>query len=704
MYANLNGSIKPKYSNQITTIAIGRIEDVPVLHFYPDTLTLLLGTAGCNFDCDYCLNYQTARGNPGSLFRYNIASKDIIRKAKAANCRSITFYHNEVIVSFPLFLEIARLAKRADILVGCATNAYFTEKAARELAQYVDFMSISLKSLYDEYYQRVCQAPSANPVKRNIEFFHSSGIHVEVNTPITEDIEEPEVEEIARFLSGIDANIPYVILRLLPEYKMENKSKTPIDKLKTMKELARQRLNHVFIGNIVGPGWLDTRCPDCGLTLVNRINNTGCGAITVKNRIQKNRCPDCGAYIPIIYDREYEDRARGKKLNQETTNEALGILSIDGQRIVFDFRTGLPSKTSLPLLTSLDNSMASLPYPGDAKTEADLWAIKMALELVNIYPADLVTLLLAQASFSAFYNTDDYESHYETIFRNISLFLKKTGYEPVICGLGNLENIERFIDLENTLNSDTTFHITSGKYAFINESTFKKIRPKRLRELERFTNIIRKEDFLKTLTRGFSKEYEAALDDYVVIANKGAIFKGLNSLGKKQINTFGLDDTIPLYTTIGEPKHICEISDCIKSSIKDGKKVALILVEGAGNKNFGLPFTECSNRNGKLNYGLWQQYYTISTGKEYTCSDSFLDRRSWPGERKSYPFSGRFFEPLPDAIGHSITNGKSLTVGNRSMITHVCLGADISLECYCCYSHHYGSLAVVDSKLLGVGC
>ena len=702
MYLNENGSIQPRYQNQLSTISIGRIEDIPILHFYPDTVTLLIGTIGCNFDCKYCLNYQTTKSNLDDIYRLNIKPEDIIKKAKAAGCHNIAFHHNEPTVSLPLFLKVARLAKQAGICVGCSTNGYFTKESAEEVAKYVDFMSISLKSFSDAYYQKYCNAPGISPVLRNIDFFHDSGIHLEINTVVTDETTQYEIGDIAGFLSSIDIDIPYSILRLLPEYKMADEHKTPIDKLIAMKKIASSKLNYVYIGNTLGMGWLDTTCPKCATVLIERINNTGCGALTTKNRIKDKKCPNCGEYIPIIYDEEHRNKSPKKSREQKIYTGATGLIDIEGERLLFNLVDGKPVKKPAPLTVNIGNSMAAHPYPGDSKLEADLWVMDMAKDLMNIYSPDLITLLLSQASFSAFYYGDDRElqNHYCGIFNNISLFLEETGYEAIVCGLGGLENITHIIDLEDIFSDSFTFSPISSKYAYIESGSLMRAESRQVKKLERLSDVISRKEFLNSLSKRVSKEYKDGLDDYIAIAHEGVIFKGLNSLGKKQVKTFALEDKIPVYSTIGEPQDISDIHKLIMDAIKAGKKVALVIVEGSGRENFKLPFTECANRDGQLIYTLWQQLYTIATGKDYTDSNFALERKYWLNNEKNYPFSGKFNSPLPDSIGHCIGNHKSLTVGNRSIVTHVLLGADISMECYCCYSHNYGSLSVIDNKLI----
>ncbi|MDD2472000.1 MAG: hypothetical protein PHT28_03680, partial [Dehalococcoidales bacterium] len=82
MYQVLDEKITPRYNNQLSSVSVGRVEDVPLLHYYPGALTLLIGTVSCNFDCYYCENSRIARQAGDKIFRYSLTPQEVINKAK----------------------------------------------------------------------------------------------------------------------------------------------------------------------------------------------------------------------------------------------------------------------------------------------------------------------------------------------------------------------------------------------------------------------------------------------------------------------------------------------------------------------------------------------------------------------------------------------------------------------------------------------
>ena len=444
-----------------------------------------------------------------------------------------------------------------------------------------------------------------------------------------------------------------------------------------------------------------TRCPNCGSP--NAMGQKFCG---ICGAALTACCPNCGAGIPIVgkcsLPLSDADKIACPVTSVTSPDEkVLGLLDTYGYQRIFDSKTGKATVSNSPLVDEVAEVASRYPYPGDGKPEADTWATDVALELLSIYPAELVMLDYAQALFLATNQPDGYNRAFENIFDNIERFLSKTGYEPVILGCGGLENIKHFIDLENVFRSSEGFSLSSDKYAFIKTSTLAQAEPPQVKRLEKLSRVLTTKEFLDSLKDGYSAEFVENLDDYVAIANPGVVFKGLSSHSKKWYRTPALSGTVPVYTTLGQPKSIVEIAPIIRQAVQSDKKVALIIVEGVGLRDFPFPAQECSNHSGEFVYQTpWQQYITLSTGIPYNKYLLPLSNRYWSQDYRQYPFSGKFHRLLNNTLGQQIGNKKSLAVGNRTIFTHACLGADVSLECYCCYSHNHGTMAVFRDKAL----
>ncbi len=98
---------------------------------------------------------------------------------------------------------------------------------------------------------------------------------------------EEELKEIASFLAGLDASIPWHISRFYPQYKMENLESTPLETLTQAYDVGKKAgLRYVYLGNVDHGN--NTYCYRCGHLLIER-SGFSVRATTIK----EGRCPDC---------------------------------------------------------------------------------------------------------------------------------------------------------------------------------------------------------------------------------------------------------------------------------------------------------------------------------------------------------------------------------------------------------------------------
>ncbi|MDD4465547.1 MAG: radical SAM protein [Dehalococcoidales bacterium] len=712
MYQVLDEKITPRYNNQLSSVSVGRVEDVPLLHYYPGALTLLIGTVSCNFDCYYCENSRIARQAGDKIFRYSLTPQEVINKAKQLNCEAVAFTVNEPAASFPYFLDIAQAARKNGLKAGCATNGYFTQEAIALLADSIDFANVSIKSWRDDFYQKSCGVPSVKPVLRNIEALHKKGVHIEITTPVTPGMDTAEIIAIARFLSDIDRKIPWHLFWLLAEYKAEIGHHVPVDKLVEMRNAALEHLDYVFIGNLVGSEWLDTECPVCGQKLVERINTFGCGSQLADYHINNEKCPNCGSKsdvtgefsLSFLQEATYGDTHRKcPALAGEMASEAglerkpiLGLLDVNGYQKLFDFKTGIASTDSNELIKKVGSLIEEEPYPGDGIIESDDWVTHTALKLVDSHQPDLVMLNYAQPWFLSLNNPSKRREAVNNALDNAQTFIKKTGYTPLIVGLGEFEKVQRAVALEEMLKGENIV-VFNGKTAFLQEEAFKKLGAETLEQLSSCWDVFTREEILSSIEAGYSSEFARNIGEYTAFARKGVCFKGASDHFILHGYVPALAESIPVYTSLKIPGHISEIASTVTNAVNAGEKVALILIEGVGVADYVQPGVDlCSNRDGRFIYQLPYQYMSIGAGKPYSqCEYQFpLGQAYWMKDYRPYPFSRRFNRTVYSAMRQGIGGRRSISVGNRNIMTHVCLEADIVVECYSCIQHNFATMAV----------
>jgi len=280
MYTNNAGTQIEKYPDQYLVVVPSEIESMPMLHYHPGAKFLQICTIGCNFRCDGCVSWiltESIDSIEGALHR--MSPEEIVARAREEGCSGIMFCFNEPAVSFFTFKKIAALARENNLLVGCATNAYLTEQAFRELLTHIDFINIGIKGCTDETYAKF-GAASAAPIFRNLKLAVESGVFTEVAAVYVKGCES-EVLETAKRVAAISRDIPFQVMRFIPLGAADISLEPSIRETEGLCEEIRKLLRYVYLFNSPGTPHLNTWCPECGQLLVRRgFNGPMCAHVT----------------------------------------------------------------------------------------------------------------------------------------------------------------------------------------------------------------------------------------------------------------------------------------------------------------------------------------------------------------------------------------------------------------------------------------
>lgn len=300
-YREDQGTIVERFPHAWSSCGTSRIESVPLYHAYPGSRSLVIGTAGCNFDCKYCSNAFIAKEDPlrlqSAMIQFN--PRELVGMAGKLGCHNIIFNVNEPTMALPTLLEVAQEARRAGLPMGCLTNAYTTEASTELLASVFSFFNIGLKGLSPEFNRDYLGIPSSAPILRNLRRLAETN-HVEVVTPVIQSVNDHELDDIAGFIADVDAGIPWHVFRLLPERQMKDARYPNIEAIDGALASARKRLPYLYFHNFVGSDWVDTHCPGCGALVIERFS-LGCGGDMLRRVLcQDARCPECHREIRLV--------------------------------------------------------------------------------------------------------------------------------------------------------------------------------------------------------------------------------------------------------------------------------------------------------------------------------------------------------------------------------------------------------------------
>lgn len=287
---NRAGVMVPQGYGVVAASGLDPVEKKPLYHFHPGRDIFSIAATGCNLHCAFCQNWTLSqnRERRGGYLSPERAVEF------AAGCGSIglAYTYSEPLVWFEYVRDTARLARAAGLKNVVVTNGYLEPGPLDELIPHLDAANVDLKSMDDGFYRKVCKG-RLQPVLDAIERLHAAGVHLEITNLVIPGYNDrdAEIAALVDFVAGLDRAIPLHFSAYHPAWKLQAPP-TPLDTLLHAAELARTRLDHVYLGNVRVPGTADTRCPGCGHTVVRR---DGRRADIVLD--PDGACPACGYIV-----------------------------------------------------------------------------------------------------------------------------------------------------------------------------------------------------------------------------------------------------------------------------------------------------------------------------------------------------------------------------------------------------------------------
>jgi pyruvate formate lyase activating enzyme len=290
--SNRGGSLVAESYGRCVSVAMDPIEKKPLYHVCPGHQVLSIACNGCNLRCDFCQNWAIAQQKTGTSA---LPPEEMVKLALETRSFGVAYTYTEPLVWFEYLLDAGALARENGLRNILVTNGIINEGPLRELLPLVDAMNIDLKSMNPDFYRDYCHVDGAEAVRRTIEIA-AERCFVEVTNlmiPGLNDSEE-ETRELVEFIAGISPSIPLHFSRYFPTHKM-TMSPTPVAAMERARDIARERLLYVYLGNI-GADDSNTYCPDDGNLLVRRV---GYSAEVVG--IEDGSCAACGRPADFIW-------------------------------------------------------------------------------------------------------------------------------------------------------------------------------------------------------------------------------------------------------------------------------------------------------------------------------------------------------------------------------------------------------------------
>lgn len=272
------------------------IEKKPFFHVLPGTLSFSIATAGCNFECQFCQNWQIAQFRPEQVKAMWLPPGEVVRKAKESGCRTIAYTYSEPVVFYEYMYDTAVEGNRQGIGSVVVTNGYINEEPLRRLCDHVMAVKVDLKAFTERFYKELCKGELA-PVKETLKRLVAWKIWTEIVVLIlpTQNDSPSEIREMAKWIHGeLSPDVPIHFSRFHPAYKIKDLPPTPVVTLERCHGIATEEgLRFVYVGNIPGHPKESTYCPKCHQVVMGRV-----GFTVTKRNLKDGRCGSCGQEIP----------------------------------------------------------------------------------------------------------------------------------------------------------------------------------------------------------------------------------------------------------------------------------------------------------------------------------------------------------------------------------------------------------------------
>ncbi len=291
--SNRDGVLRAENFGQTVSVAMDPIEKKPLYHVCPGLSVLSIACNGCNLRCDFCQNWSISQMKAQTT---PLPPAELVKLALESRSFGVAYTYTEPLVWFEYLVQAGALVRESGLKNILVTNGVLNEAPLRELLPLIDAMNIDLKSMKESFYRDHCHSDGAEAVKRTIRLA-AEACFVEVTNLIIPGLNDSDedLRELTAFVADVNPSIPLHFSRYFPTYKMDIPA-TPVSTLVRAKEIAQERLQYVYLGNVQLEDDANTYCPDDGHLLVRRT-----GYRTEVVGIDGGCCSGCGRPADFLW-------------------------------------------------------------------------------------------------------------------------------------------------------------------------------------------------------------------------------------------------------------------------------------------------------------------------------------------------------------------------------------------------------------------
>ncbi len=251
------GRIVPLNYGVASSLALDPVEKKPLARFYPGSSILSVGSFGCNLRCPFCQNWEISQTDGRSEReggRY-IAPEELASLAGELRGRGnigVAFTYNEPLICWEYVRDTAAILRERGMKTVLVTNGCVCAETAEQVLPLTDALNIDLKCFRAETYEKLLGG-DLETVKAFIALA-AERCHVELTTLIVPGMNDTaeEIRDLTAWIASLPngEEIPLHLTRFFPRYRMTDRDATERKSVLRLVSVARERLRHVFAGNM----------------------------------------------------------------------------------------------------------------------------------------------------------------------------------------------------------------------------------------------------------------------------------------------------------------------------------------------------------------------------------------------------------------------------------------------------------------------
>ena len=250
---NHGGMLVSEVYGRPCSLAVDPIEKKPLYHFHSGTTCLSIACTGCNFRCLNCQNHDISQVEPSDVGHYDLNPEQVVDLCLQHHCPGIAYTYTEPLTYLEYVADCARLARKAGLWNILVTAGYVCQQPLSELLPYLDAANVDLKSFSDDIYQRISRG-HLQPVLDTILAMHDAGVWIELTNLVIPTVNDDMqmIRSMCHWLvdNGL-ADQPLHFSRFFPRYRMLDLSPTPLQTLRTARQIALDAgIKYVYLGNV----------------------------------------------------------------------------------------------------------------------------------------------------------------------------------------------------------------------------------------------------------------------------------------------------------------------------------------------------------------------------------------------------------------------------------------------------------------------